>query len=197
MLLNNFRLNNFINTSKTKGALGEYYMVMDNCGGQNKNRMVLRFFLMMCKLGILKKAGNIYLVRGHTKNACDCMFMLLKQHFHYKNLYTMGHLHTNLNKNDGVKAILITGEQFFDLDKILDIYYKRPESGSVNTTHIFTMSADKPGIMELKDSTDSVVRVQDLRRGNLSDADRVAGLTRALLTIQPMKKSGLKPIKQI
>ena len=109
----------------------------------------------------------------------------------------MGHLHTNLNKNDGVEAILITGEQFFDLDKILDIYYKRPESGSVNTTHIFTMSADKPGIMELKDSTDSVVRVQDLRRGNLSDADRVAGLTRALLTIQPMKKPGLKPIKQI
>ena len=69
MLWNNFKINDFINISSTQGPLGEYYMVMDNCGGQNKNRMVIRFFLMMCELQILKKAGNLYLVRGHTKKS--------------------------------------------------------------------------------------------------------------------------------
>ena len=63
-------------------------MVVDNCGEKNKNRMVIQFLLMLTDIGEFKKSVNMYLVRGHTKNACDCMFMLLKQNFHYNNIYT-------------------------------------------------------------------------------------------------------------
>ena len=35
-----------------EGPLGEYVVVMDNCDGQKKNRMVIRFLLMMTNIGI-------------------------------------------------------------------------------------------------------------------------------------------------
>ena len=96
MLWNNLKHSGFVDKSKDEGALGEYVMIMDNCGGQNKNRMVIRFLLMLTEIGIFKKASNVYLVRGHTKNACDRMFMLLKQHFHYKNVYKKNSFVTTL-----------------------------------------------------------------------------------------------------
>lgn len=92
---------------------------------------------MLTEIGIFEKCSNLYLVRGHTKNACDRMFMLLKQHFHYKNIYTKEQLNINLNQNDGVEAIEINSEFFNEIDEMLDCFYKRLESGSINRTHIF------------------------------------------------------------
>ena len=59
----------------------------------------------------------------------------------------------------------MVGHHFFHVYAMLDKFYKRPEGGSVNRSHLFRMSHDKPGIIELKDSTDSEVRpppAQDL-----------------------------------
>ena len=69
MLWNKFKLCGFVNDSESKGPLGEYNLVMDNCGGQNKNRVLIWLFLMMAELKIFKKVNLIFLVRGHTKNA--------------------------------------------------------------------------------------------------------------------------------
>ena len=74
--------------SEKERGMGEYVMVMENCGGQNKNRMVIRFLLILTEIGVFKKSVNMYLVHGHTKNTCNRMFMLLKQNFHYKSIYT-------------------------------------------------------------------------------------------------------------
>ena len=65
------------------------------------------------------------------------MFMLLKQYFHYKNIYTRQQLNKNLNQNDNVEAKEILPDIFFDLDEMLNFFYKRPEAGSVNQIHIF------------------------------------------------------------
>ena len=197
LLWNSFKEDGFIERGERDGSMGEYALIMDNCGGQNKNRMVIRFLMLMTEIGIFKKASNVYLVRGHTKNACDRMFMLLKQHFHHKNVYTMDQLHRNLNENDDVNAVEIKSNKFFNLDELLDKYYKRPESGSVNRTHIFTMYQEKPGILELKDSTDSPVRTQNLKKGNVDITERKKQILDDLKKILPMKKPGIKPIKQI
>ena len=45
-----------------------YNMIMDNCGGQNKNQMVIRYFLMMAEIQVYEVVNLIFLVRGHTKN---------------------------------------------------------------------------------------------------------------------------------
>ena len=74
--------------SVEKGPLKFYNLVMDNCGGQNKNTMVIFFFLMLCEIGIIGEVNIIFLIRRHTKNLCDQIFALLKKYYHYKNLYT-------------------------------------------------------------------------------------------------------------
>ena len=61
----------------------------------------------------------------------------------------MDQLHDNLNRNYGVDAIEIKGDQFFDIDNILDKFYKRPEAGSITQTHVFSMNSDKPGVLRL------------------------------------------------
>ena len=44
----------------------------------------------------------------------------------------MQQLNNNLNQNDGVEAVLINADHFFNFDAMLDKFYKRPEGGSVN-----------------------------------------------------------------
>ena len=44
------------------------------------------------------------------------MFMLLKQYFHYKNIYTKQQLNDNLNQNNDVEAKDILADSFLNLD---------------------------------------------------------------------------------
>ena len=80
---------------------------------------------------------------------------------------------------------------------MLDTFYKRPESGSVNQTHIFNMEHSKPGILKLKDLSDSNIRTQDLRKGNIQVEERKRLLQNALTNLKEIRKPGIKPIKQI
>ena len=152
LLWKNANSKSHIKRSEQDGALNEYVLTMDNCGGQNKNRMVIRFLLMMTELKVYNKVWLIFLVRGHTKNPCDRMYMLLKQRFHYKNVYTMKQLHDNLNSNEDVNAIESTKDDFYDFDTMLAKYYDTPQSGSVNRSHIFLMDSEYPGKLLLKDN---------------------------------------------
>ena len=117
--------------------------------------MVIWFLLMMNKIGIFKKAATNYLVSRHTQNACDKVFIILKQHFHDKNVYTKRKFNRNLNQNDRVEDVEITSELFYDFDNVLDLFYKQPESGSVTCTYIFQINAEQPGILELQDCSNS------------------------------------------
>jgi hypothetical protein len=49
----------------------ELNLFFDNCGGQNKNRMVLRLLPLLVGLRVAKTVRAAFLVRGHTKNDCD------------------------------------------------------------------------------------------------------------------------------
>ena len=64
-------------------------IVMDNCGGQNKNKYVLRLALYLVELNYFKVVELIFYIRGHTKNACDRLFNQLKKRWHKQQVYTM------------------------------------------------------------------------------------------------------------
>ena len=53
---------------------GEINIIMDNCTGQNKNRMVVRFLFVLVHLKITLRARLVFLLKGHTKNDCDQTF---------------------------------------------------------------------------------------------------------------------------
>ena len=78
LLRNNFKLCGFMEKENDKGLFGEYVVVMENYGGQNKNQVVIRFLLMMTDIGIFQNVSNVYLVHRQTKNACDWCFYVAK-----------------------------------------------------------------------------------------------------------------------
>jgi uncharacterized membrane protein len=49
--------------------------------------MVLRLAVYFVEAGYFAEVNMIFLVRGHTKNACDRCFNLLKNEFHDRQVY--------------------------------------------------------------------------------------------------------------
>jgi hypothetical protein len=66
----------------------------------------------------------IFLVAGHTKNAADCLFNLLKQHNRKSQVFTMSQLQETLDKNMYVECIKVGIEDFYDYGKFEDTLYK-------------------------------------------------------------------------
>ena len=134
------------NSLKKKGVFrdaeemgpGEHLtLVFDNCGGQNKNHMVIRYAMYLVEKKIYKCVELVFLVCGHTKNVCDRMFKELKQKFHHKNVYTMGQLMDVLNYSPKVNAVRAPSEMHFDWGTYFDKLYKRPANGTVTKIIFF------------------------------------------------------------
>ena len=68
------------------GPMSELNVIMDNCAGQNKNRMVIRMAEFMLELKYFHNINLIFLVKGHTKNMCDRMFNSMKQRYHHRHI---------------------------------------------------------------------------------------------------------------
>ncbi len=100
---------------------GRLTIIMDNCGGQNKNQMVLRLALFLVENNYFKTVEFIFCIRGHTKNVCDHLFNLLKMRYHKLNVYTMEMLVEVLNAMDDVHFT----------HEMLDHFYKNFRPGTV------------------------------------------------------------------
>jgi len=57
----------------------ESNFAFDNCGSQNKNRMVLRVLLCLARRKVCDVARAVFLTKGHAKNVCDRVFDLMKK----------------------------------------------------------------------------------------------------------------------
>jgi hypothetical protein len=119
----------------------EINIVMDNCGGQNKNRMVLRLLFYLVKRKVATVARIIFLVRGHTKNDCDRLFNLLKKDYRKCNVYTPIDLRTCIS-NPLIDPVIIEDQSVFrNFDKQQDGVIRRPVG--INKHHCFMVSADR------------------------------------------------------
>ncbi len=97
----------------TEGQTGKQLsIVMDNCGGRNKNNNVLRLALYLVELQYFEIVQFVFYVRRHTKNNCDRLFNQLKLRWHKKNTYTMKQLVECLNLQPNVEFIEVTSDSF-------------------------------------------------------------------------------------
>ena len=78
---------------------------MDNCGGQNKNGTVLKLAAYFAECEWFEKVNFVFLIKGHTKNACDRMFNLLKIKWHNLNVCSLKQALDVLNTVESVNAI--------------------------------------------------------------------------------------------
>ena len=71
-------------TMKTMGIMredmvgGELTIVFVNCSGQNKNNTILKLLVFLVEMEYFKKVQLLFLLIGHTTNACDHLLNVLK-----------------------------------------------------------------------------------------------------------------------
>jgi hypothetical protein len=70
-----------LNLLREDSAGGELNIIFDNCSGQNKNNTVLRLAGWLNAMKYFDTVNFIFLVVGHTKNAADRLFNLLKSEY--------------------------------------------------------------------------------------------------------------------
>jgi hypothetical protein len=179
--------------------IGELNWTFDNCPGQNKNRMVIRFFMFLVERGYFLKVNLIFLVKGHTKNLCDRAFNLLKIEYHNKNIYSTDKLMKVLNSHDQVTAIKVDASDFYDWDSMLDGLYKRP-AGFTEDPHLFSFSADTPTCVSWSMYDGQPVTTKDLMKAPKRNRDKTVpnrDETLATTTLVAPPAPGMKDIKRM
>eukprot|EP00977_Amphora_coffeiformis_P002610 scaffold490_cov186-Amphora_coffeaeformis.AAC.1 len=182
---------------KEQGPREELTVIMDNCGGQNKNRMVLRMFGLLHEIGLYKKINICFLVAGHTKNICDRLFNMLKYKYRKSNCYSTEHMLQILNTAEDVTAVAALPTDFFEWDAYEERIYRRLKPGTVNRTQLFLYDSTKPGILRTQDfaGADSNFHEQDIRKFSTKE-DRVTLVQNYQLALKTIKTPGLPHIKQ-
>ena len=194
---------------------GELTYIADNCGGQNKNKVVIRFLMWLVECNLFPRVRIFFLVKGHTKNAADRMFNLLKMNYHKKDIYTYEQLHQTLNMNQYVDVFKMRPCNFHDHRRWQDTVYKNPTGGEFKRTHVFSICSPNHNIkgnnMEVttttllkQDNNESIVRYDNLLPTTKSKkaqkmnpevrAREIAKMEEKLVQLVP---TGLKPIKQV
>jgi hypothetical protein len=158
--------------NRQRPARKELNLVMDNCGGQNKNRYVLRLAPLLVERRFYRHVNIIFLVAGHTKNAADRLFNLLKIQYRKKQVFTMEQLQQTLDLNQYISCVKVESDEFYDFGKFEDKIYKQtPLTGHTKKYQYFYLEETDMGVLYGKhanQSTDSVHRM-DLKKGRPED----------------------------
>lgn len=179
--------------------IGELNIIMDNCGGQNKNGTVLKMAAYFVERGWFNKVNLIFLIKGHTKNSCDRMFNLLKVQWHHSNVYTFEQA---LQVLDAVENIMPIDASNIHIDyaSLLEKWYKQPVARTIQENHIFFFDKQTISncIMTTKRSHNAAVTsTQSIKRTDKYPNDTICKLDILYLRMQFLAKPGLKPIKQV
>ena len=126
---------------------GELFICGDNCAGQNKNETMLRYLVWLCESGYFSRVQLSFLIKGHTKNACDRMFNLLKFIYRNVNIYAYSQLIEVLDTHQDITVVPVTNTNMFDFQEWLDGIYVGVRSGTVFSEHVFTIKKATPTLL--------------------------------------------------
>jgi hypothetical protein len=184
-----------INIINEDEAGRELSIVMDNCGGQNKNRMVLRLALYLVEAGFFQTVNLIFLVRGHTKNPCDRMFNTLKKDYHRSNCYTFPML-ADMLRSENVEVLPVEEDDWENWDVFLDRFYMRFQSGTVQCNHIFSVAQERgETVMSLCEADGEEIKTRKFKRGKATLDERRTAMKETTRDNIPFP--GIKEIKQV
>jgi hypothetical protein len=173
---------------------GKLSVIMDNCAGQNKNRMVLRLALYLVEASYFREVEFIFLVAGHTKNQCDRMFNKLKKKYNKSNVYSMQVLEEVL-KDENIDVQRVKDGDFADWDSFLNNLYCAMPVGMTFKNHIFSVAKSLDGemTMQIKTCAGEESSIHSMTKSlNISERSEL------LKTNVPnvLQFPGLRPIKQ-
>eukprot|EP00536_Pseudo-nitzschia_multiseries_P019136 jgi/Psemu1/59156/gm1.59156_g len=147
---------------------GELTVLMDNCGGQNKNNHVLRLANLLVEAGYFKK-----------------------------NLYTFEQLRKALDTNERITIHSVKDSNFKHYKWLKDLFCKDLKTGTIQPGHIFTVESDAPTTIKIwQDCLGTAdVSVQDLQKRVTMDCDcQLWEAVRDFVLLDPVAPTGIKEI---
>ena len=197
---------------------GELTIVFDNCSGQNKNNTILKFLVFLVEMKYFKKVQLLFLIVGHTKNACDHLFNALKNLYRQENIYTFPQLLTRLDKSDKMTVTESVEADFLYWDSLLALFCSS-YAKKVRQNHIFRVEICNWKGNQLQVDlylsnrpVDTAVKHNAVKQGFLSRKDypmTSKGLKTAIQNfyayikanlerlLQPIVRPGMNPYKQV
>ena len=130
--------------------MNEISILVENCGGQNKNNVMIRF-LNMIKEGEFIGANTLRLyIKGHTKNDCTHAFNILEEIYRKQMPLLLRSAVKILIPEIILKLFKCFTKNFFDLESFLNDVYDRPDSKTVNINHVFQMKKSQHKLVIVK-----------------------------------------------
>jgi hypothetical protein len=172
-------------------------IVMDNCGDQNNNNVVLRLATYLVEMGYFKTVEFCVYVCGHTKKACDCTFNQMKLKYRKKAVFTWSQAIETLNIKDNVRMIDAQESMFKDYGAMLGCFNGNFKSATIQKNHIFRVEdTDKTLSMQCAlHSGAPFIPHPMLKRGHVLGPYRTAEIEAYMIeTLTPL---GLRPINQV
>ena len=175
----------------------ELNIIMDNCAGQNKNKMVIRLIAFLVEMNYFLNVNLIFYVVGHTKNPADRLFNIAKTSLRKQNVYTMKQFIDLISDSVFVCGMEVYSSDFYDYNLLFEKIYKDLNKPGVKKWQIFSVTKPDNNDMKL-----SMV----FRSSNLEDAlvqtypiiktatNRDTMIRSKLVMLDP---PGLKDIKQV
>jgi hypothetical protein len=119
----------------------------DNCSGQNKNNLVMQFFVFLASLGVLTHVEMKFLIKGHTHCSVDGGHGLIKKAWRTQNVFTLDQAASVVEATSPTKghhhAIVMTSQDFFDWERLLSTYFRKLPK--ILSFQQFEMDAKRPG----------------------------------------------------
>ena len=146
-----------------------------------------------------KEVNFIFLIVGHTKNAADRLFNLLKTEYRLQNLFTFQALLETLVRSPMVTIHPTILDSFINYNKLMrDIY--QPLSGKVKKNHIFSCNNVGDRMMlQQSDLAEHTTVLFNLRKKGIWEdmtQDKLAETTNSVLAVT-IPNAGLNPYKMV
>jgi hypothetical protein len=124
----------------------------DNCCGQNKNNMVMQFFLLMVHIGFLKHVELKFMIRGHTHCTIDGGHGIIKKEWRKRDVFNIEQAVQVIRESSPIAgihyAIILRPENFFDWENLLTKCFRKLPS--LLSFQEFEMDAACPGVLRCR-----------------------------------------------
>lgn len=167
----------------------------DNCCGQNKNNIVMQFFLLMVCLGFLRHAELKFMIRGHTHCTIDGGHGIIKKEWRKRNIFSMEQAARAIRESSPVAgtqyAVILQPETFYDWERFLAKYFKKLPN--ILSFQEFETDAVRPGILRYRKNNKDIWQETQLARKAFPDFSSLQNLQDALTQL---KSPGISEKKQ-
>lgn len=148
-------LDHSINTAKNRstfaGGVRKIVLHADNCGGQNKNKFMLWFFLWRVTVQLEDEITLNFLVAGHTKNRCDGAFGFVKRRLKTHNVVTSRQMMRVVSESSSTNHVVCSVDvRWLSWKGMLEKFYTVPSTFRITRSHVFKFLKASPEVIYVK-----------------------------------------------